>query len=156
MVAVARAATDTSNRTRTKSGNPLLHVENENGFSLVEVITATVIAAVAVIGLAYSFSTGRTLIDRFETAREALGSAEERLAILSETAPSDTAFDIGTHTAGFFSDGQMIGTQIWTVSDWDDPAAGVDDSLKRVIVAVTWSWGTFDDTVRIERLFPAR
>ena len=36
----------------------------QSGFTLVEAIVATTIATIAVVGLAYSFGTGRALVNR--------------------------------------------------------------------------------------------
>src|SRR2546426_12733052 len=38
----------------------------EQGFSLIEAVVATVIAALAVVGLAHTFGLGRAFINRFE------------------------------------------------------------------------------------------
>ena len=43
----------------------------ERGFSLVEVMVAGIVAIVAVMGLAFTFSTGRGMIDRYAAARDA-------------------------------------------------------------------------------------
>ena len=37
---------------------------DQNGFSLIEALTATVIAVFAVLGLAYTFSVGRGQVSR--------------------------------------------------------------------------------------------
>src|SRR5215471_12167035 len=56
---------------------------DERGFSLIEVLVAGIVAVVAVMGLAYSFSTGRGMIDRYAAARDALAAAEQRMDRLS-------------------------------------------------------------------------
>lgn len=131
------------------------------GFSLIEVLVATVIATVAVVGLAYTFSIGRASIDRFATARAALAAAQGQLEILSTlpgTAPELT-LSPPDHTAPFLVAGEVRGEVHWTVVPYDDPADGPSDpnpfDLRRVTVEVTWTQGTMTDNVQLERLLPA-
>jgi len=49
---------------------------DERGIGLFEVIAATLVATVAVLGLAYTFGMGRGLIDRYQVARCALGEGQ--------------------------------------------------------------------------------
>ena len=130
---------------------------NENGFSLMEVIVATVIAAIAVVGLAHTFGLGRGQIDRFETARTALGVAEEQMAVLSVLPPEHPALNAGQHDSTFVVDGQTIGEMRWIVSpvpyDWTVFTTSYTDSLRQVLVEVNWTVN-LSDTVRLSRLFP--
>src|SRR5262249_7513644 len=65
------------------------------GFSLIQGIVAVVIAAIAVIGLAHSFGIGRGLIDRFESARDGLGVAQQEMEILSMIRLDSDSLDAG-------------------------------------------------------------
>jgi prepilin-type N-terminal cleavage/methylation domain-containing protein len=133
----------------------------EGGFSLTEVIVATAIAAIAVVGLAYTFSTGRAFINRFEMARAALASAHGRLEALSVVDPSDASMSVGpTHTADFEVGGDVLGTQRWVVTSFDDPADGLagddrdanTDDLRHVTVTVSWQMGALVDSVTLTRV----
>lgn len=133
----------------------------EAGFSLMEVIVATVIATVAVLGLAYTFGMGRAYINRFATARAALAEAQARLETLAVLPPGSASLTLGTHAADFTIDGALLGKTLWRVTGYDDPADGMGaaDSkpvdLKRVVVVVSWQSGALTDSVRLERLYPA-
>ncbi len=56
---------------------------DERGISLTEALTAATLSVIAVIGLAYSFGVGRSLVDRYEIARAALGEAQTQLESMS-------------------------------------------------------------------------
>ncbi|OGF13115.1 MAG: hypothetical protein A2W00_05400 [Candidatus Eisenbacteria bacterium RBG_16_71_46] len=121
---------------------------SETGISLIEVVVATVIATLAVLGLAYSFGTGRALIDRFAIARAALGVAQGRLETLAGTSLSDTALAFGTHGTAFVLDDQVLGQERWIVS--------LDSNqMRRVTAEVIWGQGSRIDTMRVTRLFSA-
>jgi len=147
-------------RRRTASGQA--PTRGESGFTLMEVIIALVITVIAVMGLAYSFSTGRTLIDRFAYSRAALGAAQGRMEGLSMLSPGDTALTVGTHMSSFILNGQVIGTQRWTVTWVDDPIDGIGaadpnpNDLRRVTLDVYFQQGTLTDTLRLTRVFPAQ
>ncbi len=130
-------------------------MQTERGFSLMEVIVATAIATIAVVGLAYTFGIGRSLINRYEIARAALAAAQNRLETLSVAVPADPALLIGTHTNPFTLDGQQIG-----VEHWDVTLVGATDSsgtdLKLVTVTINWVQGTVQDNIQLSRLFPAQ
>lgn len=127
----------------------------EAGFSLVEAIAATVIGTIAVIGLAYSFSLGRSFINRFEVARAGLGVAQQRLDLLRGIPKDSLGLLAGgsTHVRSFQHGGREVGTEEWTVSWFDDPATAGANDLKRVTVRVLWSRGSIADTVTLTRLF---
>lgn len=127
------------------------------GFSLIEVIVATLIATLVITGLAYTFGLGRGFIDRYEIARAALAEAQGRMEQLAVKPVADADFSVGLHTASPFNyQGRDIGTTIWTVALVGDPAPHPTvNSLKDVTVQVTWLNGTLADTVRVNRLFPA-
>ena len=134
---------------------------DERGFTLIEVITAGVIAVIAVVGLAYTFSAGRGMVDRYASAREALAIAEqrmERLSMLGLRSPGDAELAPGTH--GPFSrslQGNGSGMEEWTVTWVNDPAdnGGGDpnpNDYKNIVVRVYWTSGTVQDTVQISRI----
>jgi len=133
----------------------------ENGFTLMEVIIALVITVIAVMGLAYSFSTGRTLIDRFAYSRAALGIAQGRMERLSMLSPSDVALSVGLpHVSSTIVNGQVF-TERWTVQWVDDPIDGTGgadvnpNDLRRVTLDVYFQQGMLTDTLRLTRLFSA-
>jgi hypothetical protein len=129
---------------------------SERGFSLIEAITATVIATVAVIGLAYSFSQGRSLIDRFEVARAALGTAQARMERLSFLSLGSDSLVEGSHPAtpnDFDFEGRTLGSESWRVEPFDDPTTADADDMKRVTVTVTYQMGSMSDSVALQRLF---
>lgn len=132
---------------RTPTGNG-----PEAGVSLVEVVAATVIAAVAVAGLAHSFGVGRAQIERFAVARAGLAAAEQRMEALSLCNMSHPHMTLGQHDTTFVMDGQIIGDTRWWVSSVPKAWASHNDQLIRVDVEVTWNQG-YDDTVRLTRLF---
>src|SRR6186997_61059 len=85
---------------RMCAGSESGRIANERGFSLIEVIVATVIAVIAVVGLAHSFGVGRGLIDRHENARDALGLAQQRVEYLLNRPPGHPDLAPGTHNLG--------------------------------------------------------
>ena len=116
-------------------------------------MVATVIATVAVIGLAYSFSLGRSFIDRFEVARAALNIAQQRLELMHGNLDPEAWAD-SLHQRPFNYSGREIGLEEWTVSWYDDPGTSTTtQDLKRVTVSVSWSMGGQADTVSLNRLF---
>lgn len=134
----------------------------ERGFSLIEVIVATVIAALAVIGLAHTFGLGRTFIQRFEVARVALGEVQLRLETLATRPSSDPDLAPGYHgPLPFVVHGVTVGEEGWNVVWVDDPADGTGAAdpdphdLKRVTVTVTWTVGAVGDSLQLSRVFPA-
>jgi prepilin-type N-terminal cleavage/methylation domain-containing protein len=134
---------------------------SERGFSLMEVIVAMVIATIAVIGLAFTFGTGQGLIHRFDYARAALASAQQRMEAMAVAGPTDAGLAIGTHQSPFLLDGVPLGMQEWTVEYVDDPSDGIGgadadgnpNDLKRVTLEVTWQTGSMTDMVRLTRYF---
>ena len=145
----------------SRSIRPCIAID-ERGFSLVEVLVAGVVAVVAVMGLAYSFSTGRGLIDRYAAARDALAAAEQRmdrLSVLGLKSPGDPDLMPGLH--GPFPrplDGNSTGTEEWTVTWVDDPADGTGgadsnpNDYKQVTVDVRWMSGHLQDHVELSRI----
>lgn len=119
------------------------------------------IATVAVIGLAYTFSLGRGLVDRFGVTRSAYAVARARLESAGAAAPSspDLAITPPPHTLPFAINGTVLGQETWTV-DWvDDPTDGLvgggdpnGHDLKRVTVTVWYRQGGLRDSVQLSRL----
>ena len=143
------------------SGHPEIEGLESRGFSLIEVMVAAVIAVIAVVGLAYTFSAGRGLIDRYATARDALEAAERRLEILAMKArkdPADTDLAAGNH--GPFSltlNRNQTGVEVWNVSWVDDPVDNPGDSepndYKKVKVVVLWNQAGILDSMTLSRAF---
>lgn len=135
----------------------LFRERSARGFSLVEVIVATIIATLVITGLAYTFGLGRGFIDRYEIARAALAEAQGRMEQLAVKSFSDSDLGVGSHTASPFTyQGQTVGTTIWTVASVSDPGTpAIKNGLKEVTVEVVWTTGSLADTVRLNRLFPA-
>ena len=138
----------------------------EGGFSLMEVIVATVIATIAVVGLAYTFGMGRGFINRFEVGRAALAAAQGQIEVIAAAPANDTLVQMGRmHQSYFLVDGQVRGTQQWTLSWEDDPADGTASTttadlntsdLRRATVDVWFQQGSLQDTVLLTRLLPAQ
>jgi len=141
---------------------------SERGFSLMEAIVATVIAIIAILGLAYSFGQGRAMIGRFDTARSALAAAQGEMDLLAATLPNDSTLAIGPgnstglHARDFVLAGQVVGAIRWSVTPVDDPADGVGAAdpnpfdLKQVVVTVLWTTGFNPGSVSLTRFFPAQ
>jgi prepilin-type N-terminal cleavage/methylation domain-containing protein len=135
---------------------------SEHGFSLIEVMVAAVVAVIAVLGLAYSFSAGRGLIDRYAAARDALEAAQGRLDFLAMEAVRDPAaadLTVGVHgPTPRVLNHNLTGTEKWTVIWVDDPVDnGLGDAdpndYKRVTVEVAWQQGGLQDRIRMSRTF---
>jgi len=133
---------------------------DERGLGLFEVIAGTLIATLAVLGLAYTFGIGRGLIDRYQVARCALGEAQHLVDSLSVVRPgilvaSNRPFEIAGTSAGVSS---------WTVTPVDDPLDGTAGSsppdpnpvdLYKLTVQVQWGFGGLSDHLQLTRFVPA-
>ncbi len=147
-------------RGRTASRRP----GAERGLGLTEVIVATLVATVAVLGLAYTIGTGRALVNRYAFARSGLAEAQrvlESLSVLPVTAP-ELAIPPGqtsaSHAVPFVYRGGQVGWSVWTVSwrhDPADPDPG-GQSLRQVVVRVSWLAGADSDAVSLSRYVAAR
>jgi hypothetical protein len=116
----------------------------EAGFSLIEAITATVIAVIAVLGLAYTFGLGRGQVSRYEIARVALGAAEdrmERLLLLADRTPGSDSVAVGFRSPAFpfACAGSNVGSLWWHVDPYDDPNVPGAPDLRRIVVCVRWN-----------------
>ena len=136
-------------------------LRGERGVGLMEVVVATVIAVIAVIALAYSFGTGRGLVNRFETARVALAAAQRRMEMLSALAPADAQLQFGSHPASGTQevqvDGRPVVLESWLVDTYDDPATPLSPvDLKKVTVTVEWGQSGPNERVTLTRLFPVQ
>ena len=134
----------------------MTHSHHEQGFSLIEAVVATVIAVLAVLGLAYTFSLGRGMVDRFEVGRAALGDAEnrmERLLLLNDRNPGVDSLRAGYRSPllAFSVDGTAIGTTWWHVEAFDDPNVAGNENLRRLTVAVRWN-SSVPDSVQLTQL----
>ncbi len=133
---------------------------DERGFSLMEAIVATVITALAVVGLAHSFGLGHGLIDRYSASRAALGEAQRRMEWLSAYArvrPLNDSLHVGglyPATASAFSvPGVVSGTVQWRVDAYDDPVTGaITQDMRLVTMYVVYGATSERDTIRITRL----
>ena len=127
------------------------------GFSLIEVIVATLIATMVISGLAYTFGLGRGFIDRYEIARAALAAAQGRMEQLAVKPVADADLILGPHPESPFTyQGHTVGTVRWTVVTVTDPGPpAAQKGLKNVTVEVSWGDGSLGDAVRVNRLFPA-
>jgi prepilin-type N-terminal cleavage/methylation domain-containing protein len=131
---------------------------SESGFSLMEVIVATVIATIAVLGLAHTFGAGRAYIDRSETARDAQALVQRRLetlVLLGAKNPGAAELVVGgPNSVALAINAHVDGTQTTQV-DWvDDPidktaatGDGNPNDYKRVTVTISWIQGGTTDQV---------
>ena len=132
----------------------VLLLRNERGVSLIEAVAASVIAAIAVIGLAYSFGLGRANINRFELARAAFATAQARLDILHSDPKIGFEFSMDSlHVRPFNHAGRDVGSETWMVTWYDDPLTRTENDLRKVTVKVGWQLGATTDTVSMTRLF---
>lgn len=141
---------------------------DSRGFSLIEAMVATAIAVIAVIGLAYSFGQGRSMIGRYDVARSALAAAQDEMETLSVTLATDSTLALGAgnspglHGRPFTIDGRTLGTIQWVVTAYDDPADGIGGAdpdpldLKNVVVTVSWTDGFIPGSVSLSRFFPVK
>jgi Tfp pilus assembly protein PilV len=132
---------------------------DENGFSLIEAVVATVIAVIAVLGLAHSFGAGRALINRFESARDALALCQHQMEMLVASQPTSDSLDVSKSPFGPYPvtvSAKESGTLSWTVTWVDDPLNGLGgNDYKRVDVYVVWRGVTAPDSVQLSRNFLA-
>jgi hypothetical protein len=136
---------------------------DERGVGLMEIIVATVIATISVLGLAYTIGTGRTLLNRSELARAGLAGAQRRMEILSAARGTDPQLTIpdgrpsASYSEPFVVGGAPVGIVRWTVTWVTDPADTVlnGHSLRLVSVRTSWSTGTDSDAVTLQRRLPA-
>ena len=131
------------------------------GFTLTEVLVALLITVIAVMGLASSFGTGRGLIDRYATARSAMGVAQSRMEWLRmEYMKNLSAPDLDPSLAhpvtDVVLDGRIPGQETWTVEWLHDPKGSSAQDYKRVTVTVTWSQGGVGDRIDLSCIFLAR
>ena len=127
----------------------------EDGIGLFEVIAGTLIATLAVLGLAYSFGIGRGLIDRYQLARAALGEAQKMVDSLITVQPGNLV----TGSQVFWVEGHPVGNTAWTVTTVDDPADGLGwpadpdtVDMDRLRVSVSWDIGGAHDELALTRL----
>lgn len=129
---------------------------DQQGFSLIEALTATVIAVIAVLGLAYTFSVGRGQVNRYEVARAALGEAEgrmEQLLFVADARPASDSLVPGYRSpvAAFTYAGATLGTAWWHVDAYDDPVLPQSSDLRRLVVCVRWNTSV-PDSIQLSQL----
>jgi hypothetical protein len=130
-------------------------VRDEQGFSLMEAIVATVIATIAIVGFAYSIGMGRGFINGYEAAR-----AADALAAACMDSLSTTGADLSVGgprpitPLPLVYNAQTIGGASWRVTQ---PAAGVPgrSAMVQATVTVAWALGGHADSVQYSRYFPA-
>jgi hypothetical protein len=134
---------------------------SERGVGLMEVIVATIVAVIAILALAYTFGTGRGLVDRYAAARVALAAAQGRMETLGASPAGSPDLRLGQHPAAGTNpvqvDGATVAFESWTVVAYDDPADGTslgDVDMKQVTVRVTWGGQGTNEQVALTRLFP--
>lgn len=119
-------------------------------------MVATLVAVIAVLGLAYTFGLGRGQVNRYEVARAALGAAEdrmERLLLLADTNPTadSLAVNYRSATRPFTYGAATLGTIWWHVDGYDDPDLPDNPDLKRLVVCVRWNTSV-PDSVQFSQL----
>ena len=121
-----------------------------------EAIIGTLIAVIAILGLAHSFGVGRAMISRYEVARAALGFAQARMESLSILPAFDPALAVGISQPArdFVYQGAVVGSETWQAEWYDDDLSdGPTDDMKRVTVSVSWGQGVDRDSIQVTRLF---
>jgi type II secretory pathway pseudopilin PulG len=136
--------------------------DDVSGFSLIEVMAATVVATIAVVGLAYTFGMGRGFINRYETDRAAAAAAQGQIELIAASPANDTLVTLDElHMSYFIVDSSIRGTERWIVRWIDDPADGTGNGdpdpsdLRQATVTVVFRQGALLDSVRMTRLLPA-
>ena len=126
-------------------------------------MAATVIATIAIVGLAYTFGLGRGFIDHFEIDRAAAAAAQGQLERIASVPSNDslvTPMD-RLHMSYFIVGGAIRGTQRWVVRWMDDPADslspedGDPSDLRMATVTVVFPQGSAQDSVVLSRVLPA-
>lgn len=119
-----------------------------------EAIVASVIAVIAIVGMAHSFGLGRGMVFRYELARAALGVAQTRMEFLS-TLPLTSDSLVVNYTSPpvpFVYEGQNAGAELWRVTAYDDPTLPGTVDLRRVEVTVRWVQGGMSDSLTLDRM----
>jgi type II secretory pathway pseudopilin PulG len=136
-------------------------VRSQRGLTLVETMVATIVAVLAVVGLAYSFGVGRGLIDRYQVARQGMAQAQ----MVVDSLINVPRLNLANGVQPFWVENLQAGTTAWTLSWVDDPVDRLASSfpadpnpndLMRVSVEVRWSLGGSSDTLRMSRLLLPR
>ncbi len=127
----------------------------EAGFSLIEALTASVIAIIAIVGLAYTFGIGRGMVNRYEIARAALGQVQSRVELLSVLPASSESLNVGyaSPLLPFDYEGSHRGDLWWHIAAYNPPGIPGTTNLRRATVCVRWQTGSLSDSVMLDRLF---
>jgi prepilin-type N-terminal cleavage/methylation domain-containing protein len=136
-------------------------ISQQDGFTLTEVLVALMITVLAVMGLAHTFGIGRGLIDRYATARSAMGVAQDRMERLRMESMRDlTVPDLDPAVAhpvtAVTLDGRVAGQETWVVEWMHDPLGSSTQDYKRVRVTVSWTQAAMPDSVELKSIFLAR
>jgi hypothetical protein len=132
-----------------------LTTSGEVGFSLMEAIVATVIAVIAVVGLAYTFGLGRSFINAFEVRRMADMKAQGCMEWLGTLPAGSPDLAVLTHQSQPFTfDGRPIGSMVWRVEHATFPhvPSSVGNRLLLVSTSVSWTLGGMADSVVYTRM----
>ena len=104
----------------------------KKGFTLIEVLSATLILTVALLGVASSFSRGSVFISEIRERYVATQAAQEEIELIRDMSFNNIlALGSSFTAAGFSSLNTPTGTVIV-----DDPYS--DSNIRRVTVTVDW------------------
>ena len=122
---------------------------------------ALLITVLAVMGLAHTFGIGRGMIDRYATARAAMGVAQSRMERLRMESRRDLGHpDLDpavTHPVTDVTlDARVPGQETWTVEWVHDPLGTSGQDYKRVRVTVDWTQAGIADSIELKSIFLAR
>jgi hypothetical protein len=123
-----------------------------------EAIVATVIAVIAVMGLAYAFGLGRSFINAFEVRRVADMKAQGCMEWLGTLPSSSPDLSLSTHPAQpFVFGGRTVGSMVWRVVSPTSAQvpASITGELRVVSVSVSWTLGGMADSVLYTRMVSA-
>lgn len=133
---------------------------SQRGVSLVEVMMATGVFVIVVLGLVDLFYLGRAHIVEMGLRRGGLALAQQKLEELRAADFSDGDLTIGDHgPESVWLSENLKGNRTWSVAWNDDPANGIsysDQDYKEVVVRVAWTWElTHQDTISLRgRFYP--
>jgi prepilin-type N-terminal cleavage/methylation domain-containing protein len=133
----------------------------EQGFTLVELLTAIFILALVVIGVAYTLTASRGFVDRFSVARAAMARVEQRLeelqypASAADTVPGAHVSTLAPPLAGNITGQERIYVSYVNDPTDDSPSDPNPNDFKQIRVTVTWTFG-FPDSVSLTSYYAAK
>jgi prepilin-type N-terminal cleavage/methylation domain-containing protein len=119
-----------------KPSIPRNGLRDERGLSLLEVLIAIIILAVALTSISYFFSQARGNIEVTGRMRCGLALAQDKIEELKDLGYSHDDLSEGPHSDRVDSDGTVPTEgegefyRQWTVTDFDDPADGISTDDK--------------------------